>query len=181
MSSKALALCLLGVATLSAGQVLLWRRQSTAIESLRRLAATIEDRVRAGERPAVNYQLEMNGGVSKEDLRLIVREELLALGASRPAVTPPSVAPPETPRRAEPPSGAAADEAFQSARRLVDEALSSRVWGERQGWELGRLKRQMAPAQFKQLMADLVPAVNRQQVRLDYVGPLFGAHEMRGP
>jgi hypothetical protein len=39
----------------------------------------------------------------------------------------------------------------------------------------------MAPAQFKQLMADLVPAVNRQQVRLDYVGPLFGAHEMRGP
>lgn len=151
-------------------QYLLWRQQTTVLAGLRHLAEKIEGEgpAQATGRPAVSYQFKMDTGLTKEDLRTIIREEMAHASGTSAAATPP-----ENVRQANQLPSVDSDQAFQSARHLIDQALTSHVWDDEQAKELGTLRRQMTPDQLRLLMADLIPAVNSQQVRVQFAGPLF--------
>jgi hypothetical protein len=64
------------------------------------------------------------------------------------------------------------DAAFVQADRLVDEAIAARVWGDDQAQELRQLRRKLTPERLDELISRLIPAMNRQEVRVDATRPL---------
>jgi hypothetical protein len=63
------------------------------------------------------------------------------------------------------------DAAFAQASRLVDGAIATRVWGDDQAQELRQLRRKLTPEQLDELTSKLIPAMNRQEVRVDAMRP----------
>jgi hypothetical protein len=101
---------------------------------------------------------------SAEDLRAIVREELASLESlSAPLNAVEAVTAIHDP--------AENDAAFGQATRLVDGAIAARVWGDDQALELRQLRRNLTPEQLDELNAKLIPAINRQEVRVDATMP----------
>jgi hypothetical protein len=51
-------------------------------------------------------------------------------------------------------------------RRVVRDAIAVRVWGTQQAVELASLKAQMTGEQHHAVVAELIPAINSQQIRV---------------
>lgn len=76
-----------------------------------------------------------------------------------------ALAPPTTPT-------AASLEAKERAQRLVQSALWTRVWGREQAEALRRFAAQMTAEQRTQVLTQLVPAINRGDVKVSSWPPL---------
>jgi hypothetical protein len=64
--------------------------------------------------------------------------------------------------------------ASQQARTIVERALSARVWGEREALEFRSVLPRLTPDQVGAALEKLVPAINRQEVRVAVdSAPLF--------
>ncbi|REG29821.1 hypothetical protein ATI61_107518 [Archangium gephyra] len=106
-------------------------------------------------------------GCEAADIRRIVREELAALreelanarvsaNATPPEPTPESV------------------EALARGHRLIDAALSSRRWTNQDAQMMREILAQLDPAQQKEVLQRLIPAMNRQEIRVSgLMGPPF--------
>jgi hypothetical protein len=155
---------------LAIGQYSLSRHLEKIEATLERLADANDVSNREEGQPRLAYQLRSGGGVTKDELRAILREEFQA---SRSAA-PPAVAAEEGPAKpapaTAPPESIAA---YQSAQRVVQNAVSARVWGEKEAAEMRSLIPQLTPEQLQAIHSTLLPAVNSQQVRVQIQGPLF--------
>ena len=62
-------------------------------------------------------------------------------------------------------------DAFRNAERIVRNALAAHVWGEQDATQLRHLRHQLTDEQLRSLNAQLIPAMNRQELRVDAVPP----------
>ena len=120
--------------------------------------------------PRLAYQFRSGGEVTKDEFRAILREELQASRSGASAAVATEEAPAEPTPATAPPESVAA---FQSAERLVQDAMSARVWGEKEAAEMRSLLPQLTPEQLQTINSTLLPAVNSQKVRVQLHGPLF--------
>ena len=157
------------VAAVAVSQYSLHRQYSKTNETIERIAAALEVATRDSDRPSVSYQVKMGGGISKDDLRSILREELACRKEGEPAERPREATPGPTVAPASP----ASIEATQTAQRLVQDALSTRAWGEKQAQEMRQLRTQMTAEQFDGVTSVLIPAFNSGQIRVEVAGPAF--------
>ena len=139
----------------------LLERQGAELEALR---ARLERRVEPASCPP--------GAVAAVDLSPVqaelqrLREGLAALG---PRAAPASE---EEARVAEPP-GAESLVAVDSSQRLLEQALSSRRWGEAEAQSFRKLLSQMTPKQREEAIQRLFLAINERQLSVEIVGPPF--------
>ena len=147
-----------------------FRQQARTQASLESLLRGAEGGREAAETSASRptFYWSNTGGVSAEQLRDIVREELRAQRASSES---PSAA--DDKAAALPAPSPASVEAFQRAQTIVADALASHAWTERQSAEFRRVRRNLTKEQFESVARQLYPAINAQQVRLETEAPPF--------
>jgi hypothetical protein len=110
-------------------------------------------------------RLDTREAPSADEVRSIVQEELArSLTQAVPAATTA-----EEPMAPSDPIDN--EEAFGQASRIVSGALSARVWGEREAAQLRELKSRLTPEHVRSLRAQLIPAINRQELRPDVIPP----------
>jgi hypothetical protein len=140
------------------------------LQQLRRLDERLEALESRGVPPPPSGPCAV--AVDTEALRLQLRQTLREeLGALRGPAAPPPVAatvPVPTPTPAPTPENM---EAFDKGQRLVEEAISSRRWGDAQADELRRLLGAMTPEQRSRIFGRLLPAINQQQISVETRGP----------
>jgi len=100
-------------------------------------------------------------------VRQALHEELAdferrAQGVQAPAVSVP--APSVTPEN---------QAAFARAQVLIDGAVASKHWSGREAEELRNLLGKMTQAQRDTVLGRFIPALNRQEVHVDFIGPAF--------
>jgi hypothetical protein len=165
---------LVGVVVASVtAQALIFMRLSALDAGLERLAVRTDlalARKRASPGNAVGARSDLPVGTcsapSADEIRAIVSEELAHLESAweHGAEELTDTAPPER-------DPVENDAAFVQANRLVDGAIAARVWGDEQAQDLRVLRRQLTPEQLDELTSKLIPAMNRQEVRVDAVRP----------
>jgi len=124
----------------------------------------------------VRTQSPLDGDALQADLRRAVREELRSARAEllaeirsareTGAATP---APAEAPAAV--PEVTTDEPASTSARALIARAASARRWGEDEAHELRRLIPRLTLQQRDEVLATLIPAINRGDIALDAVPP----------
>jgi hypothetical protein len=99
---------------------------------------------------------------SADQLRAIVQQELAKVAAKASADAERDVVRPDPVENAD---------AFRSAERIVRDALAAHVWGEQDAMQLRHLRHQLTGEQIQALDAQLLPAMNRQELRVDAIPP----------
>ncbi|RKH67013.1 hypothetical protein [Corallococcus aberystwythensis] len=135
-------------------------RLEDEVQALRReLAAT--------PRPMPSSGAALDVVALREDLRRMVREELQSAKDSGPATASRERMAPA------PPASQENLEALAKARRLMDESVSARRWGDREREEFFALRGRLTAQQTVQVLQPLVMAINSQQLRVSTSGPPF--------
>jgi hypothetical protein len=101
-------------------------------------------------------------GPSADELRSIVQQELAKVAAKASDDAERDVVRPDPVENAD---------AFRNAERIVRDALAAHVWGEQDATQLRHLRHQLTNEQIRSLDAQLFPAINRQELRVDAVPP----------
>jgi hypothetical protein len=101
-------------------------------------------------------------GPSAEELRGIVKQELANVAAKASADAERDIVRPDPIENAD---------AFRNAERIVRDALAAHVWSEQDATQLRNLRHQLTEEQLRSLNAQLIPAMNRQELRVDAVPP----------
>ncbi|WP_304504103.1 hypothetical protein [Corallococcus sp. EGB] len=96
----------------------------------------------------------------QEDLRRVVREEFQTATAEARAESPPDRPEPALPI----PSGNL--EAYAKARRVLEDGIASRQWGDQERGEFRALREKLTPSQLRDLLMKLAVAINHQQLRI---------------
>lgn len=107
--------------------------------------------------------LETCAAPSSDEVRAIVQQELTKVaarpGAEREEDAELNLDPVEN------------DAAFRQASSLVSSALAARVWGPQDIAQLRQLRQKLTPGQLDTLTTQLLPAINRQEVRVEGDSP----------
>jgi hypothetical protein len=137
-----------------------------SVERASSLAGLALTRPKAAPDPGrTELRLNTCDAPSAEELRSIVQQELAKSALHAPAAFGATEEP------AVPSDPIENEKTFHQASRLVSEALRARVWGERDAAELRELKMKLTPEQIQSLRAQLIPAINRQELQVDVMPP----------
>ncbi|MBN9687215.1 MULTISPECIES: hypothetical protein [unclassified Corallococcus] len=118
-------------------------------------------------RPAPVAVAGLDTRALQEELRRVVREEFQTATAEARAQPPP-----DSPEPAPPiPSGNV--EAYAKARRVLEDGLASRSWGDQERDEFRALREQLTQPQLRELLTKLSVAINHQQLRVTTRGAPF--------
>jgi hypothetical protein len=163
----------LGLAVIASVILLLWtvtRQQVQTRAAVDRLAEAVEEASlrasAAAASPGPERQVATRGSLTAVELREILREELASLRPDRAAIASADA----PPRAAPPPENT---HAFATASGLVEQALSAGVWTEKDAAALRHIRPALTSEQMVSLSKQLIPAINKQQVRVEGNGPLF--------
>lgn len=107
--------------------------------------------------PQVVMQPVGGAGLTREDIRAVVREELAEHEAAQP-----KPAEPVSPERA-----AQLQSAVAAAHEVVTDGVARRVWGDRERAALRVQLVQLGPAETREVLTPLFQAINAQQIQLD--------------
>jgi hypothetical protein len=114
--------------------------------------------------PVLVREVAVGGGLSAQDVRDVVREEL----AARPAVVPTPKAVVPTPEQV-----ARSAEAHARARRVLDDAIAAGRWTDDDARTVGHLLGSLTPDDALDLYQTLFPALNDGTVRAEITGAPF--------
>lgn len=117
----------------------------------------------AHARPAPVAVAGLDVRALQEELRQVVREEVQAATAGMESA----------PARPEPPLPIPSGnpEAFARARRVLEDSIASRHWGDQERGEFAALRDKLTPPQLRELLSKLSVAINTQQLRVTTSGP----------
>lgn len=104
-------------------------------------------------------------------LRAAIREELRAELAALPAAH--SGVTPVTPQASAPPPTAEHVAATEKGHRIVSDAVGAKRWTRRDAQALAEQLALMDAEGRRDVLAQLIPAVNRDELRVEVEGPLF--------
>jgi hypothetical protein len=147
---------------LAYSQYALWQQIHHTNQILEQMAATAGSREDGNTGPRLAFRPAGGLGLGKDELRATIREELSVLRAAA-TVAP---AQEQSDEQAQTPVSPASQQAFDSAQRVVRQAIGARVWGDEQAAELMALQQKMNSEQLQAVLAELIPAINDQQVRV---------------
>ena len=102
-----------------------------------------------------------SGGLTRDDIRAVVREELAQHEASDAKAAEAKAA------EASPEHAAKLQAAVTAAHEVVTDGVARRVWGDRERAALRVQLVQLGPAETREVLAPLFQAINAQQLQLD--------------
>ncbi|GMT99754.1 hypothetical protein KH5H1_38740 [Corallococcus caeni] len=140
---------------------------SRRLEGVERELRFLRQGLEGPSRPAPVAVAGLDARALQEDVRRVVREELqTARDDARAEATS------ERPRQS---VSIPADnlEAFAKARRVLEDSIKSRTWGDRERGEFVALRDKLTQPQFHELFQKLAVAINTQQVRVTTRGSPF--------
>jgi hypothetical protein len=115
---------------------------------------------RATAAPAVVHAVAGASGLTREDIRAVVREEL-AQHAQEAAETAPAAEVISAERLEQ------AKAAVASAHGVISDGVARGVWGERERAALRPQLIQLGPAETREVLSPLFHAINAQRIQLD--------------
>jgi hypothetical protein len=142
------------------------REQARTQALVERLTRTVADSDRRVTQPTWTLPVLNPTGPSSDELRTLLREELVKV-RPEPLAEVPSKAPDEA---LDPQQNAPASEQAQSVLRR---AQIAHVWGEAEAAEFRRLVPELNEEQLRSMLRQLVPAINRQEIRVAVVGAVL--------
>lgn len=101
------------------------------------------------------------GGLTREDIRAVVREELAQHEAQEAAADA------KAPDAVSPERAAKLQAAVVAAHGVVTDGVARRVWGDRERAALRVQLVQLGPAETREVLTPLFQAINAQQLQLD--------------
>jgi hypothetical protein len=144
------------------------RRLDAQEALLEALARRLDNPAVTSPQPAPRTMVGVDLSGIRDELRQLLREDLRTVAASPVAEA--------QPKNREPAQLTSSPEnlaAFQEARRLVDDSLTSQQWGDKQREELRTLRGQLTDRQYFELVRELVTAFNTRQVQAKTSGLPF--------
>ncbi|AFE04463.1 hypothetical protein COCOR_02083 [Corallococcus coralloides DSM 2259] len=137
------------------------------LEGVERELRALRQGLEGPSRPAPVAVAGLDARALQEDLRRMVREEFQTVTAEARAESPPDRPEPAPPI----PSGNL--EAYAKARRVLEDGIASRHWGDQERGELRALREKLTQPQLRELLTKLAVAINQQQLRITTHGPPF--------